>query len=241
VSNLIADLKAEMEVRNQRVRDLEERKAARIRDCNTALEAAKADRDTFAAQIAIELGLKKVGGGGRKSRPKPPEQGSKGERVLELYRQGKSRRETAEAMGISIASVYAHISDLRTSGHLVDVDPATVSESSNPDQDEPKAGPPEDAPEELQTIETQTAPSSERGSSKDDLLAAVARQQNGIRGKVVILSTTAAKGHRHTIRVDRMGDGHTTPDDSGHVHRCYRFGLSGEHGHTHNATVAATS
>jgi hypothetical protein len=31
-----------------------------------------------------------------------------------------------------------------------------------------------------------------------------------------------------------MGDGHTIPDDTGHVHRVYRFVLSSAHNHTHD-------
>ena len=234
MSNLIEELKAAMAGRNQHVLE-----------CEAALVAAKADRDSFAAQIASELGIKAAGKGGRKPKEKAsdeepdvakPERGSKSQRVLELYGQGKSSAEIAEAIGIPITAVYTHLWSLRKSGAIVESKGAPAPDEV--DEDETETDPAEDAPEGQQTTETpQAEPSSERGASKDDLIAEVTRQQNGIRGKVVILGTTTAKNHRHTIRVDRMGDGQTVADGSGHVHRCYRFVLSQAQGHSHGVTT----
>jgi hypothetical protein len=103
--------------------------------------------------------------------------------------------------------------------------------------DEAPKTPTEDDETVEASVDDGSQDSSEKGASKEALQAEVPRRQQGIRGKVVILGSTKVNKHRHTIRVDRMGDGHTTPDNSGHVHRCYRFVLSEAHRHTHDVTL----
>jgi len=47
------------------------------------------------------------------------------------------------------------------------------------------------------------------------------------------LATTPVEGHAHRGVTDRMGDGTTEPDATGHQHRVYRFVTSRMAGHAH--------
>ena len=247
MSDLIAALKAERET-----------KLERVRECQAALDAAKADADAFTRHIAEELGLTSSAASGdrmkvieaakvRRERVaelhsagktiieiaaelkidrgfvdhdlvtlrklgklepqtavqeegRSPVIGSKQQRVLELLRQGESRQAIADALHISLASVYTHLSALRKTGDIAAVE--TSSELPDDDVEEPE--------ESVPVVDDGSQDSNERGASKEDLQTEVARQQGGIRGKAVILGCTMTKHHRHAIRVDRMGDGHTT-------------------------------
>ena len=292
MSDLIAELKAALGAKDERVRT-----------CEEALTAAKSDRDAFAKNIAEQLGittapqgadrsviardrrdkvaqlheagksileivaelkttralvdndlgkLRKAGRIGNKS-PEPTEsvpastadstnRGPNGvdalptaeRRVYELASRGMNPGEIANRLQTSIACVYTHTSNLRKKGLL----PAKADVNADEAGEEPENdAEPEDEHGEPE-IDDGRQDSNEKGASKEALQAEVARQQGGIRGKVVLLGCTPTKQHRHTVRVDRMGDGHTTPDASGHVHRCYRFALSEAQRHTHDVTIA---
>ena len=62
-------------------------------------------------------------------------------------------------------------------------------------------------------------------------------QQSGVRGTTVRLATTEVAGHTHEVVLDRMGDGSTQPDSTGHGHRFYRFDSSQANKHSHGLVV----
>jgi len=72
------------------------------------------------------------------------------------------------------------------------------------------------------------------GATGDELRAEVKRQQGGQKTKRATLTTSTARSHRHTAKVDFFGDGQTDVDASGHVHRVSLFVLSRAQGHSHD-------
>ena len=145
----------------------------------------------------------------------PPEDGKKGwkrERVLALHLEGKSKVDIASYMDISPESVSTHLSVLRRQGRL----PSRGTSSSSDD------------------LQHHPAPSGEESSDDDDdgdsvqdLREEVARQQGGDRNKTSRLAVVTHDEHEHVAVVDRMGDGQTTPDPTGHQHKIYRFVVGG--------------
>lgn len=213
------------------------------------LEEAETALASFRSRMVAKIGVTTAGKSAQKQR-------ADRQRVVKaLLDEGLSRAEIVRRTGIIDHLVGYDIDCIRKGrrpkGTKVYADgraPESGSESAEPAAREPVDVDEEDP--EVDEIESEEEDSSEAvtpekteevGASKEALLAEVTRQQNGIRGKVVILGTTTTKNHRHTIRVDRMGDGQTVVDGSGHVHRCERFVLSAAHGHVHQATVRASS
>jgi transposase len=157
----------------------------------------------------------------------PPESGQKGwkrERVRALFLEGKVPSEIADDMDISADSVRTHIAMLRRDGRLP-----------------PRGGPSAPAPRAEAPGEPASGGEDEGGEGDgiDDLREEAARQQGGQRSRQVRLATTAeqARGeeddHEHVAAVDRMGDGVTVPDDTGHQHKIHRFVVGGAAGHRH--------
>jgi len=140
---------------------------------------------------------------------------TKKEQVLALYLEGNAITAIAEQLKITRESVDQHLRILRKEGRLPSV--STV-QSTSAATDE--------------TIDVDDG--DEDGASLDDLKAEVLRQQDGKKGKPVFLYTTPTRSHVHEAIVDHFGDGHTTSDASGHVHRVYRFVLSAAHNHRHD-------
>ena len=169
------------------------------------------------------------------------------QRVHEFASRGMKSSDIANRLQISTGTVYTYLSQIRKKGLLKDDSTAAEEQPPlNADDDDQEAEarvePDDDADQEdaakEESLEGGDEATDEPSASRESLQAEVTRQQGGIRGKVVILGTTLVKKHRHTIRVDRMGDGGTASDGSGHVHRCYRFVLSQAHGHSHGATIS---
>jgi DNA-binding NarL/FixJ family response regulator len=140
----------------------------------------------------------------------------KRQRVVELVKAGKNAKQIAEEMDISVGSVYTHICDARKAGELPPVGtalaPAPTSEPSTAEGDDWDGG---------------------EGDSVEILRAELQRQQGGQKSMRVYFTTTVVDGHRHRAVVDRMGDGITEPDGTGHQHRVFRFvmGRMAKHGH----------
>ena len=143
----------------------------------------------------------------------PPEAGQKGwkrERVRVLHWEGKTRGEIAKALDISKECVGAHITALRVQGRL---EPAGSSTTLG---DPPSSGS-EDSQDD----------GADDGDSVQDLREEVTRQQGSSRTKAARLQAAEHDEHAHVAAVDRMGDGVTVPDESGHQHKIYRFVLGG--------------
>jgi hypothetical protein len=213
--DLIADLKAALETKH-----------ARVRTCEAALAEATADRDAFAKNIADELGI--VMTTPRGGRPGCASVGTRRDRIVELLGSGKSINEIADELGTRRALIDNDLSVLRRQGKIVDK--GKPSEMTSPRDDDAEESDAEtDGPE----VPAETQDAGEKGDSKDALMAEVTRQQGGIRGKVVILGCTVTKKHSHMFRVDRIGNGTTTPDSTGHGHHVYRFEISETDKHRH--------
>ena len=149
----------------------------------------------------------------------------------------------ANRLQTSSEAIYQHLSQIRKKGLLLSKQ-EPGEETDEPAEETGEMSHPIGVSEEIADPELVT-----------DLTALkleVTRQQAGIRGKAVRFDTSMTKSHRHEVRVDRMGDGQTIVDDSGHCHRCYRFVLSlaqpdgakvGERlldGHTHQLTIQSS-
>ena len=175
--------------------------------------------------------------------------------VLRLFLDGRSRTEISDELRVSMASVYQHLSQLRKEGRLLSVE-------HEPEGHEPEGQDPEGHNPESNGLETPTLSSSnaqeaaaligvQHGDGDDDsdgrgrgggdsilaLRAEVALQQAGVRSAPAHFVTTAVNGHFHKVVVDRMGDGSTQPDSTGHGHRFYRFVSSQTNKHVHDLLV----
>jgi DNA-binding transcriptional ArsR family regulator len=209
--------------------------AAREEKRQETLKLRKQIKDLLATGAKPDEVLSQVGGdreavraivdklmGGTKDASKPqlrmsPEAGERGykrDRVLALYLEGKTRTEIAEALDISKDSVNAHITQLRNAGKLPKSEDGapTASDGQQTSGDEDGG---------------------DDGDSLEDLRAEVARQQGGQRSKAARLAVIEHAGHGHAAVVDRMGDGVTQPDVTGHQHKVYRFVVGGTSGHQH--------
>lgn len=158
------------------------------------------------------------------------QRGWKRDQVRKLTLDGLDRDEIAEKLGISRVSVNAHITQLRVQGKL----PQPGDEA-----DEPPA-PPRTVPAPAPAA-ARPPVGSPSGDSPEALRAEVARQQAGVRSKGVKFLAGANQGHSHRVLVDRMGDGCTQADETGHVHKVYRFVVSMAVGHQHGLKVAASA
>lgn len=204
-------------------------------ETDTPLEQVKADIARIRAKDA----------GGRSEDGKhgaerqPPEEGHRGwkrEQVRRLFLDGLTRGEIAEKLGIAPAAVNAHVTGLRGQGRL----PAAGTELP-----ESSSGEEDDADDEGTTPKparkSTSAPPVLVGDALEALRVEVARQQNGQRAKAAKLVTVRDRDHNHRVLVDRMGDGCTQADDSGHVHKVFRFVTSVAAGHQHALKVPSAS
>jgi hypothetical protein len=154
----------------------------------------------------------------------PPEAGQKGwkrKKVLELYLAGKTNGEIADALDITKECVYQHVRLLKIAGDISgDSRPSGGAAAEAPEGDE-------------EAEESEGADQDDDGDTVQDLREEVARQQDGQRTKAARLCTTHHGDHDHSVLVDRMGDGQTMPDQTGHDHKVYRFvvGKNAKHGH----------
>lgn len=125
--------------------------------------------------------------------------------------------QVVEKLDMSRASVGQHVSLLRRKGRLPSAEPVAMEK------------PPE--------RQVSSAPPFNAGDMIETLRLDVARQcrESGNRVGPAFLEATMGgqKRHTHRIRVDRMGDGTTETDDTGHVHRVYRFVVSMADSHQH--------
>jgi DNA-binding NarL/FixJ family response regulator len=164
--------------------------------------------------------------------------------VYEFARWDMKASAIANRLQTSSEAIYQHLSQIRKKGLLLSKQDEPGEETDEPAEETGEMSHPIGVSEEIADPELVT-----------DLTALkleVTRQQAGIRGKAVRFDTSMTKSHRHEVRVDRMGDGQTIVDDSGHCHRCYRFVLSlaqpdgakvGERlldGHTHQLTIQSS-
>lgn len=157
--------------------------------------------------------------------------GWKRERVRELVAGGASLESVASELGIELSSVRAHVYQLRAAGRL--------PETPSPAAPGPRA--PLTPPEERRT---EPAPPHFPTSGGDDVLTLrreVARQQGDQKARAARLLAVPTNGHAHAVVVDRMGDGTTQSDGTGHVHKVYRFVVSVAAGHQHGLRVPAAA
>jgi DNA-binding CsgD family transcriptional regulator len=173
------------------------------------------------------------------------------EQVFELTKQGKKANAIAEQLDVSQQTVYVHLASLRRQGRLPaltrDATPANSGATGRSGQATSTPTPePKEAPRASQAVppatppEPQTPPDGQpttRGSKIEDLRAYAVRQcrVNGTpAGPVTFLVTTGGKpAHVHRAKVNRMGDGKTERDDTGHHHEVSRFVLREAFAHDH--------
>jgi DNA-binding transcriptional ArsR family regulator len=213
-------------------------KRKKVEKCEKALDCARADVESYVNKIADALGLKKPMKRGPKPKAerapdeqepdsrvapaKPPSALSKREQVRLLYLDGKTVGEMATELDTTKPAIYQHLHDLRKSGLIEPREPATTpNDLPSEEPSEPDDGDEED------------------GASVADLRDEVARQQAGSRSKPVKIMACASQKHTHLVLVDRMGDGQTQPDETGHFHKIYRFVSSQAKGHSHNLRISA--
>jgi DNA-binding CsgD family transcriptional regulator len=215
----------------------------RVDKCQAALEEAVAKRDAFVEKIASTLGLARKPGQTKET------VAARQAKVLALYKAGKSPGLIAADLEIKTKTVHNDLRALQNNHEIPDPvrqhdntpsRPPTVTEDGESDAEETTDA--EETEEEAaDDSSSESAPSkrssSERSATKGQLVAEVDRQQQGVKSKVVTLNTSTAKKHKHQAKVDRMGDGQTTVDSTGHVHRVFRFVLSAAQGHTHDLVV----
>lgn len=188
------------------------------------------------AEIAAELGVTlaivaadvarltpRRGEGGDATEPEEGQRGWKRDQVRRLALEGKSNSEIAQMLGIPATSVNAHRNQLRMQGKL----PAPESHVDHDDEIAEHHLPPK----------TRTPPQSVTGDILEVLRAEVVRQQGTQRAKAVKLIAAHHEGHTHRVLVDRMGDGCTQADDTGHIHRVYRFVVTMGSKHQHGLSV----
>jgi DNA-binding CsgD family transcriptional regulator len=221
--------------------------------CKLAL--AGKDLDAIAAAVGISchcvrmhiLALKRQGRLDRTT-PNPTRHPavSREEQVFALVKQGKKPKEIAEAIDMSLSAVSFHTSTLRKKGRL----PPVVRESTAPAapalvaRNAAVPAKPEAREEEQPAAEPMAASEAVEElpvSTREALRAEAARQcrANGAPAGPALFMTTLAgkKKHAHRGKVNRMGDGVTEPDESGHQHRVYRFEVQpvdvGDSSHQH--------
>jgi hypothetical protein len=163
--------------------------------------------------------------------------GSKRLRVKNLWEAGKGKEEIAAALDMTVGGVEYHLRILMDSGSIKErPSPSSLPSSPVNSLPKPAGGAGEQVPSSLSPLPlapVKAAAPARRGSSLDELRQAVAKLQEGHRSKAVILGTTIDDGHRHSAMLDRMGDGVTTPDETKHVHRVFRFVISMSEKHQH--------
>lgn len=176
--------------------------------------------ETVRAIISKLNGKRATGDDKAKPLRLPPEAGEKGwkrEKVRTMFLEGKTRGEIADALDTTKDCVNSHIAALRTSGRLPT---GSIGGAATP------------PPAQVDPTGLDGADDGD-GDSLEDLRTEVARQQGGSRSKAATLAVSFFSDHDHTAVVDRMGDGVTQPDATGHQHRIFRFVSSVAAGHQH--------
>jgi len=180
-------------------------------------------------------------GEGSRREGRPP---LKRELVREMLAAGKTRSQIADELGMTLPAVNSQAYALKQAGLLPEVpdpdpdeDEDESSSASNSRQESPTRmpTPPPAPPAARPPVPPPLATSS--GDSPDALRAEVTRQQGGQRARSAELVTSATNGHAHRVLVDRMGDGTTQSDATGHVHKVYRFVVSVAADHQHGLRV----
>lgn len=256
---MLEQLRGELEALKQKVTDLEAAKAKAIERLDAGIEKAKREYRDFLAEVTGSLGipnllereekrqaanrlrkqvyklvlegktdeeilaatgaapelLERVRSKGKSSEPDAPSIGRSGtrrEQIRQRYLEGKAIGEIAEELGISKDNARVQVAALKRQGRLEERSEDVPATEGGKDADETD---------------------DDDGDSIEDLREEVARQQGGKRSAVARLPAIEASGHGHVAVVDRMGDGVTKPDETGHQHRVYRFVLSMADGHQH--------
>jgi hypothetical protein len=162
---------------------------------------------------------------GEKTEPAEGDRGWKRARVLQLLKEGRTTEEISDLMAISLSATRSHFHALVAQGKW---------NVRSVEEDEGVDGPDEVSDEAEDKSEEVSGAISEPGDSVEVLKAEVARQQGPQRSKAVRLVTVGGDGRQHAAIVDRFGDGRTVPDDSGSIHRIYRFVVNQDAAHTHS-------
>jgi hypothetical protein len=157
-------------------------------------------------------------------------------RVCELLQAGHTPEEVAEELDLTAQEVDAHVEKLRSMGKL------NVALERRPSRPAGEESPRRAAVEERSEKAAAAAGSSHQpptsaGDDVGDLRREVARQQAGSPAKAAQLLASPTSGHGHVVLVDRMGDGTTQSDGTGHVHKVYRYVVSLAAGHQHGLRV----
>jgi hypothetical protein len=152
-------------------------------------------------------------------------------KVWDLLSAGRTHEETAEELGISVDEVDAHVEKLRSLGRLTVGEPAPKRLADASPTEEARAR------RTILPAGPSQPPPTFAGDEVADLRREVARQQAGSPAKAARLLAAPANGHGHEVVVDRMGDGTTQSDSTGHVHKVYRFVVSLAAGHQHGLRV----
>jgi hypothetical protein len=159
-----------------------------------------------------------------KSEPTEGDRGWKRARVLQLLKEGRTLEEISYLMVLSRAATRSHVQALTAQGKW---------QAKSSEEDDELEGTEDDEPAEVASSTSSSRSPAEQGDSLADLKAEVSRQQGVQRSKAVRFVTVGGDGRQHVVLVDRFGDGSTQPDDSGSVHRVYRFVVNQAKGHSH--------
>lgn len=140
--------------------------------------------------------------------------------VLRLTKEGFAPDQVAETLTVSRGTVGAHIGFLRREGLL--------AEASRP------------SPAPLLSVDgdaSEPATACEPGDPPDVLRADAVQQcrRNNTPAGPCLFTTTLGgrRKHAHRAKLDRMGEGHTEPDETGHVHRVSKFVVQDYQRHGH--------
>ena len=260
--DMLARLRSILEEKRLKVTHCEEELAKVRADGEAKLDAARAEVAAYLDEVAGILGVKlakrpgprskkssgddeaATGSGGDEpaaasTSDKSYELTSRQAQVLALFRDGKSRAEIADELKMTEKAVYQQVYALRKAGVLPDPaasEPAVESgrgEPASAGEEGSARGEVTSSSEDARPDDSDDSDDGDDGDSVVALRAEVARQQAGVRSVPVHLRTVRVRGHAHAVVVDRMGDGSTQADDSGHVHRIYRFVLSMADKHSH--------
>lgn len=176
------------------------------------------------------------------------------QRVCELLNAGKSVEETAAESGKTCSTVRKYLSHLRTAGLLnANVSPepdlrkhdhaesaASLEAEPEPEVEEDDEPEPEESREPI-VVSPETA-QRQAGASVDELRDDVRKQcqRSGKPcGPATLMTTLGGRvKHAHRATLSAIGDGVTTPDDSGHVHAIRGFKVRLAHGHDHGLATA---
>ena len=219
VDDYVAKIAAALGLPNPAAREAKRQETLRLRKQVQAL----ARRGKEISEIAAELGVEsevvapifakiadKMRASGSRGRDGAGDGGGEDGSQLRLPPEAGQKGWKREALDISKDCVGAHITALRAQGRL---EPAG---SSTTPGDPPSSGS-EDSQDD----------GADDGDSVQDLREEVTRQQGSSRTKAARLQAAEHDEHAHVAVVDRMGDGVTEPDESGHQHKIYRFVLGG--------------